>query len=87
MSDNYKGQSGGLNSPAQNADEITPDDAADLSTYTRALYVGIDGDVRVTFVGGTTVTLSGLRAGVAYPFRLARVFATGTTAGGLVGLR
>ena len=84
--DEYKGQSG-LDSPAQDAEEITPNDTADLSHATRALYVGADGDVRVTFIAGATVTLAGLRAGVAYPLRLARVHASGTTAAGLVGLR
>lgn len=85
--DAFSTRSTGLNSPAENAETITPSDSTDLSYATRAIYVATDGDIRATFLGGTTVTLSGLRGGAAYPFRLQRILSTGTTATGIIGLR
>jgi hypothetical protein len=87
MADEFRSFATGLNSPAQDADVIIPNDGQDLPSATRAIYVATDGDVRATFVGGTTVTLVGLRGGVTYPFRLSRVWTTETTSTGLVGLR
>ena len=86
MADNFESYTPGLEAPASSGFAITPNDGADLATATRAIYVGGAGDIQLTFVGGTTVTLTGLQAGVAYPFRASRVFSTSTTATGLVGL-
>jgi hypothetical protein len=49
--------------------------------------VNAAGDVKVDFVdSGTAIVLPGLLVGVVYPFRVKRVYDTGTTATGLVGL-
>lgn len=72
-------------SPAQYAAEITPSDAAALSRPTRGLYVGSAGDLVVTFVGGTKVTLTNVPVGL-YPFAVKNVWSTGTVASGIVGL-
>lgn len=71
---------------AANAASITPNDGADLATPTRGLYVGASGDVRVTMVGGQTLTFVGLAAGVVHPLRVKRVFATSTTASSIIGV-
>ncbi len=86
MSDRFK-NAPGLASPAAWAFDIGADDNADLPTVTRGLYVGTAGDVTVLFRNDDTpVTLRGLVAGMIYPIRIKRVYATGLTAGNLVGL-
>lgn len=73
--------------PAARCAAVTPDDGADLASNTRALMVSVAGDVVVDFVTtGASVTLTGLQPGIAYPFRVKRVRATGTTATGILAL-
>lgn len=87
MADEFDAHQTGLTSPAQAADGIVPDDNQPLAFATRAIYVGTGGSLRVTLVGGTTVTLQGTVAGTVYPLRIAQVHQTGTTAADLIGLR
>lgn len=75
----------GYRDPVFNAFAITPNDGADLATTTRGLYIGGTGDIKLTFSGGATVTLTNVAPGI-WPFQAVRVFATGTTATGIVGL-
>lgn len=79
-------QAGGVDSPASRAFAITPNDSTDLTTQTRALYVGTAGNLVVTLVGdSSSVTFSNVAAGY-HPLRVKRVHATSTTATGLIGL-
>jgi hypothetical protein len=87
MPDLYQAFRSGLESPAEGAFAITPSDSISLAIATRAVHVGSAGNLRAIMVTGEDVTFQGLMAGVVYPFRIDRVMATGTTAGGLVGLR
>ena len=87
MLDEFEGLTTGLTSPASSCELIAPNDGADLTFATRALYVGQSGDVAVRFLNGEIVTLVNMQAGVIYPIRIAQVLATGTTAGNLIGLR
>ena len=87
MADSFSDYQPNLISPATSGTEITPNDSAALAEVTRALYVGTPGDLRVMLADGMTVTLSAAQAGVIYPLRVAQVFASGTSAGNLVGLR
>lgn len=73
----------------KNAAAFTPSgDVTDLTAGpTRALYVGVTGNVAVIFVGdkdADAVTLVGLAAGVWHPIQVRRILATGTTATGIV---
>ena len=72
--------------PATRGFTITASDETDLAGSTRALYVGTSGDVSVVLSSGDAVTLEGVAGGTLLPLRLKRVLASGTTAGGLVGL-
>ena len=83
MNDIYANHASGLESPANNAFLIAPDDAADLAVKPRSLYVGGVGDVRVRMNGAdvTFVNVSGI-----LPIRPVRMFATGTTATSIIGL-
>lgn len=83
MIDYFERQAASLEAPLSRLVAVTPDDAADLPAVSRGVYVGTGGDLRVTTVGGDTVTLANVQAGW-HPIRVARVLATGTTAGGIV---
>jgi hypothetical protein len=74
--------------PARNAAAITPSDTVDLTSPTRGLYVGVSGDVVAIMAddGTTSVTFTGLAAGVVHPLRVKRVKSTGTTATNIVAL-
>jgi len=85
MSDPFQDHAAGLDSPPARVQPITADDGADLPLATRALNAAGAGSVRVTTVAGDTATLY-LAAGIAFPLRVRRVWASGTTATGLVGL-
>jgi hypothetical protein len=87
MPDDFARHETGLTAPARAAVAITPSDSVALANTTRAIYVGVAGNLRVRLASDDIVTFSGVLAGVVYPFRVEQVMATGTTAGGLVGLR
>ena len=71
---------GGLGEPAVYADAVTPSDADELSTVSRALFVGGAGDVAVVMLSGDAVTFGGVTAGSFLPIRVKQVKSTGTTA-------
>ena len=72
--------------PAEAYDGITPSDGTALARPTRAVYVGVSGDLRVDSMDGNQVTFVGLAAGMVHPIRCTRVYATGTTATDIVGI-
>lgn len=63
---------------------VTPADGADLPDTGVMLYIGTGGDVKVTTAGGETVTFSNVPGGSFLPVRVARVYATLTTASNIV---
>lgn len=74
-------------SPAGNALALDAlfSDTVDLVTPTRALYVGVTGNIKVIMEGGQTVTLENVPVCV-IPLRVQRIFSTGTDASKIVGL-
>jgi hypothetical protein len=72
--------------PGDDAFVISTSDTVDLASVTRAIYVGVTGDVAVITKGGTTLTFTAVPAGAVIPVRVSRVKATGTTATNMVGL-
>lgn len=86
MKDAFESMQPGLTSPLVDGFSVSPDDASDLPSVTRALYVGQTGDVAVTFLGGGSAVLRDMQAGTVYPLRVRRVSAAGTTAQNLIGL-
>jgi len=70
---------------ARDAIEITPDDVGDLTPRPRALFIGGTGNIRVMTWDGSDVTFNSVPVGV-LPISVRRVFATGTTAGNIIGL-
>lgn len=88
MPDNYQNHTAGLDSPAGRAFDAYAgkNDGVDLSISTRALYTGSGGDIKVTTVGGDTVTFKSVPAGTLLPVRVARLWSTGTTVTDCLGL-
>ncbi len=86
MSDpDYTGHEVQLHDPARRLHEVTPSDTADLPWPARALTCLVEGDVRVTSSGGDTATLH-MFAGGCLAVQVRRVWATGTTATGIVAM-
>lgn len=80
---------------AYRAAVVTPSDSADIPSVSTqdgsgnngcVLYIGGDGDLKVTTAGGDTVTFVGLTAGSFVPVQVLRVWVTGTTATDILAL-
>lgn len=84
--DLFRGQTAGLDSPATRAFAITPSDTLDLAFMPRALHARGAGTLRVTMAGDGAVVDFYIAQGDRLPLRVSRVWASGTTATGLVGL-
>lgn len=85
MADAFAGHQLSLESPAVRILSISPSDTADLAEVSRAINVSTSGTVRITSVEGTTATIY-VAAGIAFPIRASRIWATGTTATDVVAL-
>lgn len=73
-----------LSAPVSSVAAVVPNDSTDLAYVTRALYVGVSGNVSCV-VGGTTVTFKNVPVGV-LPVRASRVMATSTTAQEMIAM-
>lgn len=80
--DDFVNFQAGANSDISHLAVVTPDDANDIAHVSRTVAIGAAGTLKVTTLGGETVTIpSGmLSANVFHRLRVARVWATGTTA-------
>jgi hypothetical protein len=83
--DSFKTHATSLESPAIRVMPVTPDDTVDLGRASRAINVATAGTVQITTVAGDTAIIS-VAAGIAFPVRARRIWATGTTATGIVAL-
>ena len=86
MPDRFSDQATGLDSPATLAFAVTPNDGADLTEVTRALYVGGGGTIVAVLSAGSEVTFTGIAGGSVLPIRVRRIKAAGTTATAILGL-
>ena len=85
VKDKYAGLASTPDLPATSVKSIVPDDDTDLDEATIALNVATDGTVRVTTVNGTVSDVF-VSAGTAFPLRVLRIWASGTTATGIRAL-
>ncbi len=83
--DRYSSFSRAPSLPACSVRAIVPDDGADIPHVSLALNVATPGTLRVTTLDGDVVDVQ-VAAGVAFPLRVTRVWATGTTATGIRAL-
>jgi hypothetical protein len=74
---------------------VTPSDTADIPSVSNqngrgnrgcVLYVATGGDLRVLTAGGDDVNFAGFPDGAFLPVNVVRVFATGTSATGIIAL-
>lgn len=86
MADTFANYHSGLESPAERAFAITPNDTDALANVTRGIYIGVGGDMKVELAGGGLVTFKGLVAGTILPVRAVRVWDTDTDASELIAL-
>ena len=82
MPDGFANRTRTPSDPAVSLAEVTPDDAADLPRVGLALNVATPGTVRVTTQDGSVSDVQ-IHPGHAFPLRVRRVWATGTTATGI----
>jgi hypothetical protein len=76
-----------LISPARNAFPVSPSDGGNLTSATKAIYVGSGGDLNVRLIDAEAdVTFANVSSGTVLAIRVSAVRATGTTAADLVGL-
>lgn len=66
---------------------ITPNDSTALTNIAVGIYVGGAGDLKVDTKAGTALTFVGVAAGTFLPIAVTKVYATGTTATNIIGLR
>ncbi len=78
---------GTMDHPARSAEVVTPSNSTDLAAVSRALYVGVGGDVSVQMAGtGTAIVFKNVPTGTTLPIRINRVNSTATTATNMVAL-
>ncbi|QQQ19555.1 hypothetical protein JIP62_05540 [Brevundimonas vitis] len=84
--DVYQAHGRSPGSPARRAEAVTPSDTVDLTTYAKALYLGVGGDLTLIPAGSTAAVTLKNHAGGYVPVQARRVLATGTTAQHIVAL-
>jgi len=84
--DDYGSYQQGLDSPPSHSALVTPSDTDQLAHVSRGFLISVDGAVKVLTAGGETITYPSGTFNVKqqYSARWAQVFATGTTATGIV---
>ncbi len=85
MSDAFANRMRTPTDPAVRVFPVIPNDLIDLPEVTSALNVATPGTVYVTTTDGSEGSLS-IHPGQPFPIRVKRVWQTGTTATGIVGL-
>jgi len=68
-----------VSDPGEFAAVIVPNDSTVLTTPTRAIWVGVAGNIAVRMRGGNLVTFTGVPVGL-LPIQVDKILATGTTA-------
>jgi len=88
MADNYVGTDRGITAPIRQAEVVNIATTDHVFTEVpRALYIGGTGALKVTLLGDSTgVTFNTMTAGTMFPWRITKVWKTGTTATNLIGL-
>ena len=86
--DKFANNTDSVFAPARQCFAINPDDFTDLSTLTKAIYVGGSGDLALQSADneGQHVIFKGIPAGTMLPVRAIRVLSSDTSATDIVGL-
>ena len=87
MPDNFAQHQQKYSGPATRALSVTPNDSTDLANVARALWVGTGGNLNLLLIGDTSpVVFANVPSGTLLPVRAKRVYATSTTATGIVAI-
>lgn len=78
--------------PSRNGVAFTGTSDVTLSTYSRAIYIASDGDLKVDFIGdgkeqetvGTGITFVGLKQGTILPICVSKIYDSDTTVSGVI---
>lgn len=70
---------------AHGAASVTPSDSAEMP-ITRSLFIGTNGNIKVTMADGQEITFSNLTAGTIFPIQVVKVWATDTTVTTIIAL-
>ena len=73
--------------PFFGAAAVTLHDTNELANYTRGVWVGGAGNLKVTMIDGTVVTFSGIPAGTFLPIQAKILWSAGSTATLVLALR
>ena len=85
--DKFQNSADSLIAPSQFCFSVTPDDNVDLQSATKAIYVGLGGDVTLRPVDNSAdVTFRNVPDGAVLDVRVSAIRATGTTATDIIGL-
>lgn len=84
MVDDFDGYGSSLDSPGTNAESVVPNDDSDLSRVSRALWIGVAGNVKLTTLGGDTVVFVGAQGWM--PLRVSRIHSDETTASAIISV-
>ena len=82
MTDTFADHTTDISAPPSNAAQVFPSDTTDLPFVTRAIYIGIQGDVRLMTQNDQDVIYKDLIG--TKVIRASRIYATGTTAGAII---
>lgn len=82
----YRGKKFELDGPFHQAITVTPDDTNDLVNVCRGVMVGAAGTLHCTLADDATPVTLQVQPGFTYRLMLSRVWATGTSATGIVAL-
>jgi hypothetical protein len=85
-SDSFSTYGSGLTSPITDAEVVVPHNVNEQNFVSRAIYVGVAGDVTALLASGAVVLFKSLPIGI-HPIRAKRVNATATTATDMLFLR
>ncbi len=85
MLDRFESLSTSTSDPASRAFPITPDDVLDTTEVSRALYIGVGGDVLVEMANGDIVNFENVPNGAVLPIRVRKV-KLATSASSILGL-
>jgi len=72
--------------PAIDGVAVTPHDTNNLATMSRSLYIGTGGNINVRTAKGNDLVITNIQDGSIIPIQVTRVYATSTTATGIVNL-
>lgn len=70
---------------AHGAASVTPSDSAEMP-ITRSLFIGTNGNIKVTMADGQEITFINLTAGTIFPIQVVKVWATDTTVTTIIAL-